>query len=81
MVSFEKWDCVVANTTNLLQSIGHYITFIQKRIESGLVAFKAVEQGLRAVYCISHLPKEMIFAVLSHIAKELCLSLVVSICP
>ena len=31
IVSFEKWDCVIANTTNLLQSIGHWDISIQKK--------------------------------------------------
>jgi hypothetical protein len=52
----------MANTTNLLQSIGHQYTFIQKRIgklmHKGDEALTAVNIGLRgAGYHIFNLPK------------------------
>lgn len=83
-VSFEKWDCVIANTTNLLQSIGHHDTFILKRIgklmHNGVKALKAVNDGLRgAGYHIFNLPKEMNSTMLFRVAKELCLPLIVSL--
>ena len=82
MVSFEKWDCVIANTTNLLQSIGHWDTFIQKKIghflhKGSFPALLAVEQGLRGPYDTIHLPKEMNYTMLLDVSKKLCLPLIV----